>query len=142
MMRVNAITAVPDSSNATTGVHRSPPGRSMISTPPKPTSVDNARRQRMRSPSIGTASTVIINGAVNPTAYVSARLIDSQEKYQVTETNDDSTLRASTMPQPPGPRPPNPIAPLPDVTTSTVTAPNRPRHSIASATPTVGNAHF
>ena len=68
MMRVSAITTVPTSSSSTTGVHRSPPGRSMISTPPKPTSVESARRQRIRSPSIGTAITVMISGAVKPTA--------------------------------------------------------------------------
>ena len=68
MMRVSAITSVPASSSSTTGVHRSPPGRSMISTPPNPTSADSARRQRIRSPSIGTASTVMISGAMKPTA--------------------------------------------------------------------------
>ena len=68
MMRVSAMTTMPTSSSGTTGFHISPSGCSMISTPPKPMSVDIRRRQRMRSPSIGTAISVIISGAVKPMA--------------------------------------------------------------------------
>ena len=63
--------------------------------------------------------------------------------YQVTETNDDSTLRTSTRPQRRGISRRQPVsADRPIVIAATVTVPNSPRHSIAPATPTPGSTHF
>ena len=62
-----------------------------------PARVDSMRRQRLRSPNSGIASKLMINGAVNPNASVSASREYRQEIYQLTVVNDDTAERANTI---------------------------------------------
>ena len=124
-----------------------------------PARVDSMRRQRLRSPNSGIASKLMINGAVNPNASVSASREYRQEIYQLTVVNDDTAERANTIFPRIGRLPPNwPASPelagfhrigrnaarprAPCAAPVTAAAPNTPRHSSTHATPEPMIAHF
>ena len=139
-MRDTAIPTMPGTSTSNSGRSTTPPGRTISSTPRNPTDVDSARRHRIRSPSIGTASSVISSGAVNPSAYASASGITCHATYQLNDTPACSRDRSSTATHRTGSR--RRQSPSAAASAATVALPNTPRPIITAASPAGSSAHL